>query len=240
MKNKLNSSEISDGITAAVINAQSNSNTVEIENGNQAVTKGAIGNEIETTVEIQSAIDWEYERQDELSVQQETYNAVDLLPKSILERQIEEATHLSSDPTTINETKQGNANGKLNLVSKENKTKSKTISFRVTEQQYEQIHFQCCNAHGELLMTVSELAKHSVLNLPKLQGSEQPLERYRLSIAAEMAMSVTEIVHLLDQKTNPDDTTYELSENGKIIKALEAIQNKVGMLLTPLADFESH
>jgi len=238
MTNKPSTSEISDGITAAVINAQSNSNTAEIETGNQAVTKYAIGNEIETTVEIQQAIDWEYERQDELSEQQETYNAECFLPKTVLERQIEEATHLSSGLAATDETMLGNVNGKQKLSSKENKTKSKIISFRVTEQQYEQIHFQCCNEYGELLMTVSELTKHSVLNLPKSQGSEQPLERYRLAIAAEMAMSVTKIVQQLDQKINSDDTTYELSENGKIINALDDIQNKMGILLARLAEPE--
>ena len=114
------------------------------------------------------------------------------------------------------------------------------ISFRVTDEQYEQIHFQCLNAHGELLMTVSELAKHAVLNLPKSKKGEQPLERYRLAIAAEMAMSVTEIVHQLDQRIDTTDIAFELSETGKIIKSLEDIQEKVGLLLSPLAESETH
>jgi len=165
-------------------------------------------------IDIEAELDWQALQE------QITYTALDLIPQTVIEMQSEE-----EDESKIS---QGRSN--------ENATKSKVISFRVTAEEYEQLHFQCLNEYGEKLLTVSKLAKLTALGLSKAKAMEQPLERYRLAIAAEIAMSMTDIVHKLDSGLEETENETYLSENGKIIIALENIQKKASMLLAPLVE----
>jgi len=165
-------------------------------------------------IDIEAELDWQALQE------QITYTALDLIPQTVIEMKSEE-----EDESKIS---QGRSN--------ENATKSKVISFRVTAEEYEQLHFQCLNEYGEKLLTVSKLAKLTALGLSKAKAMEQPLERYRLAIAAEIAMSMTDIVHKLDSGLEETESETYLSENGKIIIALENIQKKASMLLAPLVE----
>jgi len=165
-------------------------------------------------IDIEAELDWQALQE------QITYTALDLIPQTVIEIKSEE-----EDESKIS---QGRSN--------ENATKSKVISFRVTAEEYEQLHFQCLNEYGEKLLTVSKLAKLTALGLSKAKAMEQPLERYRLAIAAEIAMSMTDIVHKLDSGLEETESETYLSENGKIIIALENIQKKASMLLAPLVE----
>ncbi len=193
-------------VIPAQINAQANPSASQIEIDRDI--------DIDIDIDIEAELDWQALQE------QITYTALDLIPQTVIEMQSEE-----EDESKIS---QGRSN--------ENATKSKVISFRVTAEEYEQLHFQCLNEYGEKLLTVSKLAKLTALGLSKAKAMEQPLERYRLAIAAEIAMSMTDIVHKLDSGLEETENETYLSENGKIIIALENIQKKASMLLAPLVE----
>jgi len=178
--------------------------------------------------------------------QPETYEAIDLIPPELQEAQDEEVMHkeIEEPPQqqpsieTLKE-EQTNQSSKINLTedkTTKDKTKSEVICFRVTKEEYEHLYFQCLNEYGEKLLTVSKLAELTMTGLSKAKAMEQPLERYRLAIAAEIGMAITELVHKLDMELDETDNEIYLSEHGKIIIELENIQKRASMLLTPLTE----
>jgi len=182
-----------------------------------------------------------------------TYTAIDLIPAEQLETEGDEGVHEELEErqlTSIESLKEDQIDKSAESHSDEDKatkdtiikakTKSEVICFRVTKEEYEQLHFQCLNEYGEQLLTVSKLAKLTVLGLSKAKTMEQPLERYRLAIAAEMAMAITALVHKLDTDLEETDDEVVLSEYGKIIIQLENIQKKASMLLAPLVEQTTH
>jgi len=125
-------------------------------------------------------------------------------------------------------------------VRKRAATKSKTISFRLTVEQYNNIVAQCVNTHGEELMTVGALARQTLLTQRVVKPVDNSLMRYRLAIAGEIAMSITEITQGIEPTGKESKNLHLIIECGKIIEKLEQIQERVNVLLTPLndADYE--
>lgn len=115
-------------------------------------------------------------------------------------------------------------------------TASRVISFRVSSEQYEQIRSQCFGVSGEQLLTFTEFARQSVLTQRVIRPTENSLDRYRISVAAEMAVGVTNIVQVLDEFMDLADENLAMQELILIIHNLEAIQNKANRLLAPFAE----
>jgi len=114
--------------------------------------------------------------------------------------------------------------------------KSKTISFRLTTEQYKSIYAQCVNAHGEELMTIGTLARQALLTQRVVKPVDNVLMRYRLAVAGEIAMSITEIAQAIEPTSSESKNLHLIIECGKIIEKLEQIQERVNVLLTPLND----
>jgi len=115
-------------------------------------------------------------------------------------------------------------------------TGSRVISFRVSGEQYEQIRSQCFTVTGEQLLTLTEFVRQSVLTQRIVRPIENSLDRYRMSVAAEMAVGVTNIVQVLDEFMDLADENLAMQELILIIHNLEAIQDKATQLLAPFAE----
>lgn len=221
--------------TAGIISAQINRQEI-------AIDKEIVSDkDIEVAAAVQQAI----------KDQPATYTAIDLIPPILKETEVEENVHaeleerqlqltsiepLKDDQATKSSESHSNEDKVSKATTTKDNTKSEVICFRVTKEEYERLHFQCLNEYGEQLLTVSNLAKLTMLGLSKAKAMEQPIERYRLAIAAEMAMAITALVHKLDTELDETDNELLLSEHGKIIIELENIQKRASILLAPLTE----
>ncbi|MGD7037274.1 hypothetical protein [Methylotuvimicrobium buryatense] len=80
-------------------------------------------------------------------------------------------------------------------------TRTRTISFRVTEEEYKNLVNRCTNKHGERLMTPSDFARYSTLNYTtSTVKHEDPLERYRIAIAAQLTTKLSELIISVDSR----------------------------------------
>jgi len=218
------------GIMSAQINAQETAIDKDIANDM----------DIEVTAVMQA-----------IKYQPAIYTAIDIIPPELQETEVEEGIHAELEERQLQQSSLENLKEEQTVQSSKNnldedgasqntttkdKTKSEVISFRVTKEEFEHLHFQCLNEYGEQLLTVSKLVELTMLGRSKTKAMEQPLERYRLAIAAEMAMAITALVHKLDTKLEETDNEIYLSEHGKIIIELENIQKRASMLLAPLSE----
>jgi len=112
--------------------------------------------------------------------------------------------------------------------------KSKVISFRVTPEQYDQIYAQCVNAHGELVITVGELARQALLTQRIVKPIDIPLTRYRLAVAGEIAMAITELVQTIEYEMDTANDEVTLLDCCQILQSLENIQKTTHALLKPI------
>lgn len=111
-------------------------------------------------------------------------------------------------------------------------SKTRVISFRVTTEQYKEIMNKCSDAQGVQLITLAEMARLSLLTQRVIKVTEDPLDRYRIAIAGEMASGITEIVQMLDQFIDMNEYQFLLSDFVKIIQYLETIQRTAEELMT--------
>jgi len=80
-------------------------------------------------------------------------------------------------------------------------TRSRTISFRVTDEEYKNLVTRCTNNYGERLMTPSDFARYSTLNYTTSTAKhEDPLERYRIAIAAQLTTKLSDLILSVDSR----------------------------------------
>lgn len=95
-------------------------------------------------------------------------------------------------------TKQSSAQSKKQI-----KARTRTISFRVTEDEYKNLVNRCINKHGERLMTPSDFARYSTLNYTTSTAKhEDPIERYRIAIAAQLTTKLSELIISVDSRNS--------------------------------------
>lgn len=114
--------------------------------------------------------------------------------------------------------------------------RARVVSFRVTNEQYEEIQTMCTDDSGEKLVTIAEYARHSTLAQRVTKISENPLDRYRVAVAGEMATGITSIVQMMDELIDMTDDKFSLVDLMEAVKHLDAIQNKTEVLLRPISD----
>lgn len=110
-------------------------------------------------------------------------------------------------------------------------SKSKVVSFRLTKEQHALLTARCYNKHGELLMKPSEYARYTVLYQRIAQPSNEPLERYRLAIAGQLAKAVTDMVHYLD-KVTPSSSEKHIHGFQTVCDELAKIQGSIQLLFS--------
>lgn len=113
--------------------------------------------------------------------------------------------------------------------------KTRVVSFRVTNEQYEGIQTMCTDDFGEKLVTIAEYARHSTLAQRVTKISENPLDRYRVAVAGEMATGITSIVQMMDELIDMTSDKFSIVDLMEVVKHLEAIQNKTELLLRPIS-----
>jgi len=125
------------------------------------------------------------------------------------------------------------------LDTEVSKIKSRVISFRVTAEQHKEMSNKCNDAEGVQLIKLAELARLSLLTQRVVNITEDPLDRYRLAIAAEMSSGITSIVQVLDRFMDMNEGQISLSDFVKITQYLEAILRRSGELMALLYKNES-
>lgn len=76
--------------------------------------------------------------------------------------------------------------------------RTRIISFRVSNEEHRYIQSRCTNSHGERLIAPGDFARYTALNHSPSKHHEDPIERYRLAIAAQLAAAVSDAVLVLD------------------------------------------
>lgn len=109
-------------------------------------------------------------------------------------------------------------------------SRTRVVSFRITEEQHMELVARCKNSHGEHLLTPSEYARYTVLHQRIAQPNEQPLERYRLAIAAQLATSLSDIVQYLES-ASPDDDEKHIPVIQHVCAQLARIQESILLLI---------
>lgn len=109
-------------------------------------------------------------------------------------------------------------------------SKTRVISYRLTEEQYAELVARCTNRHGEQLLTPAEYARYTTLHQSVAKPIELSLERYRLAIAAQLTTSVTDMVQALDSFKM---LTFEAQINrlNIVCADMAKIQNRIQTLL---------
>jgi len=119
-------------------------------------------------------------------------------------------------------------------VKKELKTKK--ISIRLTENQYQLIAKQCKNSKGEQLITITDFIRQAALTKKNtIIAQEAPLDRFKLAVASEIATGITEIVHFIDAELDQRAGNYEMNDCLEIIDRLESLEEIASYLLIPTA-----
>lgn len=122
-------------------------------------------------------------------------------------------------------------NSAIEMSRKKNIPASRVVSFRITADQYQEIERQCHNAHGESLMSVSDYARYSVLQKRTPQLTENPLARYRIAIAAQLAASVSDAVNDLENfKLFSYETQVDLLD--RACQKLDLIYNHIRSIIS--------
>jgi len=115
--------------------------------------------------------------------------------------------------------------------------KSKRISVRMTEAQYQQISKKCKNEQGEQLLTITDFIRQSALSKKnKIIAQEHPLDRFKLAVASEIATGITEIVHFIDSELDQRAGNYEVDDCLAIIDRLESLEEVASYLLIPSSE----
>jgi len=112
--------------------------------------------------------------------------------------------------------------------------KAKKISIRLTENQYLAIARQCKNSRGEQLITITDFVRQSALSTKNtINAQEHPLDRFKLAVASEIAIGITEIVHFIDSKLDQRSENYDVGNCLEIIERLESLEEITSYLLLP-------
>lgn len=109
-------------------------------------------------------------------------------------------------------------------------SRTRVVSFRVTEEQHAQLVACCKNGHGEQLLTPSEYARYAVLYQRAAHTTELPSERYRLAIAAQLTTALTDVVQYLDAAT-PISHEKHIHGFQTVCDELAKIQESILLLL---------
>jgi|GEM_PF-5581246 len=114
--------------------------------------------------------------------------------------------------------------------------KTKKISIRLTENQYQLIAKQCKNSKGEQLITITDFIRQAALTKKNtIIAQEAPLDRFKLAVASEIATGITEIVHFIDAGLDQRAGNYEMNDCLEIIDRLESLEEIASYLLIPTA-----
>jgi len=135
------------------------------------------------------------------------------------------------------EDKQELKDGQAGVKSVKKDLKSKKISIRMTETQYEVISKKCKNKQGEKLITITDFIRQAALsNKNTIVAEEHPLDRFKLAVAGEIATGITDVVHFIDADLDQRAEDYCIDDCLEIIARLEAIEEVSSYLLMPASD----
>jgi len=154
------------------------------------------------------------------------------------------AIKISTAIESTQRTQQGKAvvNRKNGSVkAKEKELKNKKISIRLTESQYREITKKCKNKEGEQLITITDFIRQAVLSKKnKIIAQEHPLDRFKLAVASEIAVGITDIVHFIDSELDQCTESYAIDDCLEIIERLELLEERASYLLMPTTEYSEN
>jgi len=112
---------------------------------------------------------------------------------------------------------------------------SKTISFRVNDDEYSQILLKCRNSDFGLNITPGQLAKKSIF-YTTIKSKNQDLEKYRIITAARISIELNKIAEFIDSEHEKKQSNIKHFDYAHLLIKLEQLETKLDSLLKPFSD----